>query len=158
MGEPADDVDALPERLERLENLGELEAGTGGRRRPLVHRRAVWHVEAGEACFRRRRRAANRRLRRRHRIEERQCDDRACPPEKRSTRQVFLEDEHVVALYLTAFVRIWNCGVLTACRINADSRYCCGAAPLTMARTAGMSSGRIGRPTARSEERRVGKV
>jgi hypothetical protein len=41
MREPADYVDALAERLERLENLSKLEAGARRCRRPLVHRRAV---------------------------------------------------------------------------------------------------------------------
>ena len=48
----ADDVDVLAERLERLEDLGEREARALGRRRPLVHRGAVRHVEAGEARLR----------------------------------------------------------------------------------------------------------
>ena len=51
MREAADDVDAIAERLERLQDLGEREAGALRRRRPLVHRRAVRDVEARRSAI-----------------------------------------------------------------------------------------------------------
>jgi hypothetical protein len=56
---------------------------------------------------------ANRRLRRRHRVEKWQGHDGTGAPEERSTRQVLFEDEHGASPHFAAFVRIWNCGVLT---------------------------------------------
>ena len=49
MTESADDVQAVAERLERLEDRRELEAGALGGGRPLVHDRAVRHVDEAEA-------------------------------------------------------------------------------------------------------------
>ena len=46
--EIADHVDLVVERLERLQDLRELEAGALGRRRPLGHDRAVREVDAAE--------------------------------------------------------------------------------------------------------------
>src|SRR5688572_33108997 len=46
------------------------------------------------------------------------------------------------------FVRIWNCGVLTTPSTSDEKRYRSFIAPRVTARTDGMSSGRIARPTA----------
>jgi hypothetical protein len=49
MRQAADDVDVRPMRLERLQDLGERESAPVLGRRPLVHRRAMRHVDRGEA-------------------------------------------------------------------------------------------------------------
>jgi hypothetical protein len=54
------------------------------------------------------------------------------------------EAEH----YDEALVRIWNCGVLTTFTTSDENLYRSGAAACVIDRTAGMSSGRIARPTA----------
>jgi hypothetical protein len=82
------DMMGVAEWLERFQDLGEREAVAFRRRRPLVHRRAVRHVEGGEARLRARGSAPQRRLRRDHRVEEWQCDDGADTPKKRSPREM----------------------------------------------------------------------
>ena len=94
MREAADDVDAIAERLERLQDLGEREAGPLRGRRPLVHRRAVRHVERDEPRLRRCRALPQRRLRADHRVEQRQRDGGADAPQERPPREVLFGDEH----------------------------------------------------------------
>ena len=93
MREVADDADPLAERLERLQDLGELEAGALLRRRPLVHRRAVRNVDAAQARLRRRRRLRERRRRGHHRVEQRQRQRHTGTAEERPPREVLLRDE-----------------------------------------------------------------
>jgi hypothetical protein len=52
MRETADDVETIAIGLEWLQDFGEREASSLRRRRPLVHRRAVRHVDAGEPRLR----------------------------------------------------------------------------------------------------------
>ena len=69
----ADDVDLTLKCFERLENLGELEAGSLRRRRPLIHDGAVREVDTSEPRSRPGGRGlAERRHRGNHRFEKRQ--------------------------------------------------------------------------------------
>jgi len=52
MGEVTHDVEAIAELLERLQGFSDFESGSLGGRRPLVHRRAMRHVDAAEAVLR----------------------------------------------------------------------------------------------------------
>ena len=93
VAEIADDVHLAVKRFERLENLRQLEAGAVGRRRPLVHRRAVRHINAGEA-----RPPFGRRLRQRrdcwkHRFEVWQRHRDAHAVQERAPRQMLPGDE-----------------------------------------------------------------
>ena len=63
-------------------------------RRPLVHRRAVRHVERHEPRLRRGGALPQRRLRADHRVEQRQRHGGADAPQERAPRQMFLRDEH----------------------------------------------------------------
>ena len=93
MREVADDAHAIAERLERLQDLGELEPGPVSRRRPLVHRRAVRDVDAAHARLRRGCRLRERGGRGHHRFEQRQRQRDAGAAKERAPREVFLRDE-----------------------------------------------------------------
>src|SRR5207245_6540109 len=75
--EAADDRQLIPERLERLENLRELEAGPFRARRPLLDDDAVRQIDNAEPPDRIRCRLTERRERRDHSIEKRQRQRRA---------------------------------------------------------------------------------
>ena len=72
--EAADDGQLLLERLERLEDRRQLEVRALGRRRPLLHDRAVREVDEAHARLRRRGGLRQRGARRNHRVQQRQAD------------------------------------------------------------------------------------
>jgi hypothetical protein len=94
MTEVADDVHAIDEWLERLEDFGELEACAFGRRRPFVHRGAVWDVDASQPRLRAGWCLCQWRRSRHHRFEKRQRNRDAHSVQERATRQVLFADEH----------------------------------------------------------------
>src|SRR4029453_4788899 len=94
MTEVAYDVHAIDEWLERLKDFGELEAGALGRRRPLVHRRAVRNVDASQTRLRAGWCLCQWRRSRHHRFEKRQRNRDAHSVQERAPRQVLLADEH----------------------------------------------------------------
>ena len=77
-----------------LRIAGMLEAGPFSGRRPLLHDGAVRQVEKPHARLRRGGGLRQRRQRRNHRVEQRQADGDAGAAKERSTREVFLRDEH----------------------------------------------------------------
>ncbi len=96
MAKSAHDVQAIAERLERLEDRRELESGALGRRRPLVHDGAVRDVDESEARERLGRGLCQQRPGRNHRVEQRQRQTHPDALQERSARQVLLGDEHFV--------------------------------------------------------------
>jgi hypothetical protein len=72
MSEVGDHGESVAQLVERLQRLGELEAGAFLRGRPLVHRGAVRHVDAAEAALGESGRVHQARARGNHRVEQRQ--------------------------------------------------------------------------------------
>jgi hypothetical protein len=82
----ADDVDLVVERLQRLQDVGDLEAGAGRGGLPFVHDHAVRKVDARQARPRRRGAGLRQRRRRRdHRFEQRQGNRDAHSVQERAT-------------------------------------------------------------------------
>ena len=79
----------LAERCQRLEDRRQLEAAPFGLRQPVLHRHAVGHVERLEAVHRLAGGARPRPERRHHRIQHRQRQSGAHPPQHGASRQRF---------------------------------------------------------------------
>ena len=93
MRQVGDDRHAVAEFLERPEDLGELESLAVGGWSPLVHRRAVRHVDAAQPALGGRGGLAERCLRRHHRIEQRQRHRNSHASQQRAARKMLLRDE-----------------------------------------------------------------
>ena len=119
----------IAERRERLQDRRQLEARPLGRRSPVRHRHAVRDIERLEPVRRLARRAGGRRRGcRRHRVEQRQRQRRAEPPEDGPPRQSLVNERHLRPSprgdhpnHLGA-ARIVNCGLRTMPRTSADQR------------------------------------
>ena len=92
----AEQVQAVTERLERLEDGLELEAGARRVRHPVLRRRAVGKVDGAEALRRRGRRLGQRGERRDHRFEQRQRHRGADSAQERAPGQCSLGDKHAL--------------------------------------------------------------
>ena len=84
----------IPERLERFQDFGKLEAGAFGCGRPFVHRCAMRNINAAEPRLRTCRGLAERCLRRNHRLQERQRHGYARASKKCAAGKALLCNEH----------------------------------------------------------------
>ena len=96
--EAAHDGDVVPERRERRQDGGEVEARPVADGLPVVdvrvHRHPVRDVDEPEPPGRRGRRPGQRRERRHHRVEQRQRHRRAQAPQHRPAGECLLRDDH----------------------------------------------------------------
>ena len=92
--QPADDRQLVPERLERLENRREPEAGPFGAWSPFLDDHAVRQIDNAEATDRNSRRPTERGERGNHSIEKRQGQARTEAAKNRATRQRSLGNDH----------------------------------------------------------------
>ena len=145
--EAADNVDLVVERLERLQDLGQLEPGAGRLRRPLVHDGAVRDVDRAEAGAGLGGRLRPGGRRRHHRVEERQRQRDAGAAQEGPPRQVGLAQErHGGSPSL--LTRIRNGALCVTARTSDEKRLPSWFSRRTMARTADISVSTIGRPIA----------
>ena len=90
MRQAADDLDVVPERLQRLENVGQFVIGVGRLRRPVFHVGAVGNIDEGHPARELRCRPGGvvspQSCRRQHRFQQRQADDGSQSFQKRPTR------------------------------------------------------------------------
>jgi hypothetical protein len=121
VGQIADHADAIAERFERLQGLGELEGRSLTHRRPLVHRRAVRNVDASETAPGRRRRLRQHRPCRHHRFEQRQRQRHAGTAQKRPPRQVLFRDERHGSVP-PSYRFIWNGRLFTTPAMSEENR------------------------------------
>jgi hypothetical protein len=94
MGEPARDQQLVAEGLERSERRRQLEAPAGSRGRPLVHHRAVRHVDEGETAGGFSRSLVQGGHCRDHRVEQRQSHRGPKSAQERAPRQRQLGNDH----------------------------------------------------------------
>jgi hypothetical protein len=87
----------IAERLEWTEERRELEPGAIGSGSPLVHDRAVRHVDDAETSFGSRRAIPHRGERGHHTVEQRKGDRGAESAQDRPTRECLSGDDHVFA-------------------------------------------------------------
>ena len=94
LGQPADDGHLTAERLQRLEDLRQLETRSLGRRRPALDDHAVRQIDDAEAADRTGRGLGQGRQSRDHAVEQRQGQARTETAQDGPARQVLLGNDH----------------------------------------------------------------
>jgi hypothetical protein len=92
--ESRDDDQLVAVRLQWSKNRGERETGVAADRCPLLHDRAVWHIDHAKPERRPSRGLLHGRERRHHPIEQRQREGRPEPTQNRTARQGPSDNDH----------------------------------------------------------------